>query len=197
MKLMARQGGPAPSAAPTDWQARLAKKWKPGTPAPDFTLPATRGQEVTLAHFRGRPVVLFFGSFSCDEFCERVGAMERLYQAYQDRARFLFVSVTEAGHQIPGLEFMLDQPNPAASSPLEERRGRIAKAMKQMSLTMPGAVDVKEEVETAYDAYPMRLVLVAADGTIALDMGRGLFEPWDFDAVRAWLKSQPQQPGEP
>jgi peroxiredoxin Q/BCP len=31
-----------------------------GSPAPDFTLPATDGQTVTLSALRGRPVVLYF-----------------------------------------------------------------------------------------------------------------------------------------
>lgn len=31
-----------------------------GRPAPDFTLPTTGGQEVTLSSLRGRPVVLYF-----------------------------------------------------------------------------------------------------------------------------------------
>jgi len=35
-------------------------KLKPGDPAPDFTLPADDGSEVTLSKLRGRKVVLFF-----------------------------------------------------------------------------------------------------------------------------------------
>ena len=33
---------------------------QPGTPAPDFTLPSTPDQKVSLSDFRGRPVVLAF-----------------------------------------------------------------------------------------------------------------------------------------
>jgi peroxiredoxin len=33
---------------------------KPGTPAPDFSLPSTPDQKVALSEFRGRPVVLVF-----------------------------------------------------------------------------------------------------------------------------------------
>lgn len=33
---------------------------KPGTPAPDFTLPAGTNQQMSLTDFRGRPVVLAF-----------------------------------------------------------------------------------------------------------------------------------------
>lgn len=31
-----------------------------GITAPDFTLPDQNGNEVSLSHFRGRPVVVFF-----------------------------------------------------------------------------------------------------------------------------------------
>lgn len=36
----------------------------PGSPAPAFELPDTEGRAVRLSDFRGRPVVLHFGSSS-------------------------------------------------------------------------------------------------------------------------------------
>lgn len=33
---------------------------QPNTPAPEFTLPADDGREVSLADYRGRKVVLYF-----------------------------------------------------------------------------------------------------------------------------------------
>ncbi|MCX7945975.1 MAG: peroxiredoxin [Hydrogenophilus sp.] len=33
---------------------------QPGTPAPDFTLPATGNQTITLSALRGRPIILYF-----------------------------------------------------------------------------------------------------------------------------------------
>jgi peroxiredoxin len=41
----------------------MSQKMKPlpaGTPAPDFTLPSTPDQKVSLSEFRGRPVILAF-----------------------------------------------------------------------------------------------------------------------------------------
>src|SRR5678815_1204945 len=37
-----------------------SKMLKAGTPAPDFTLPVTPDQQLTLSEFRGRPVILAF-----------------------------------------------------------------------------------------------------------------------------------------
>jgi peroxiredoxin len=46
-----------PSDEPTT-QAR--SPLQPGTQAPDFTLPATPDQQVSLRDFRGQPVIIFF-----------------------------------------------------------------------------------------------------------------------------------------
>jgi len=35
-----------------------------GEPAPDFTLPALGGEEVTLSKLRGKPVIIEFGSIT-------------------------------------------------------------------------------------------------------------------------------------
>ena len=37
---------------------------RPGEPAPDFELPQAGGEALRLSAFRGRPVLLHFGSFS-------------------------------------------------------------------------------------------------------------------------------------
>src|SRR5919198_4098810 len=36
------------------------KRLSPGDPAPDFTLPDSEGNSVSLSHFRGRSVVVYF-----------------------------------------------------------------------------------------------------------------------------------------
>src|SRR5438067_689550 len=61
----------APRWPSDNWQTR---KLEVGAPAPDFTLLTVRGgREIRLSDFRGRsPVVLAFGSFSCDTFCGRI-----------------------------------------------------------------------------------------------------------------------------
>ncbi len=37
---------------------------RPGDPAPDFALPSADGGTVRLSSFRGRPVLLHFGSYT-------------------------------------------------------------------------------------------------------------------------------------
>jgi hypothetical protein len=59
-----------------------------GAMAPDFVLDDLDGEPVRLSVFRGAPVVLDFGSYSCPIFSDRVPAMERLAGEHRE-ARFL------------------------------------------------------------------------------------------------------------
>ena len=64
----------------------------------DFTLTGTDGQPLTLAAFRGRPVVLFFGYASCPDFCPRAmatvrAALGRLEPPARAAVATIFVSV--------------------------------------------------------------------------------------------------------
>jgi hypothetical protein len=182
----------------TDWSSRMTQSLEQGVAAPEFTLPAIRSRDqITLSRYRGRPVVLVFGSLSCELFCKRAPDLQRLCAAHKDRAEFLFVSVTEAGHRIPGLEFVLGKAEPEGVDPLEGRRARLAKALDRLGLSMPGAVDAGAAAEGAYDAFPTRLVVVDAGGRIALDLGRPLIAPWDLSKVAAWLAKQEQQAARP
>src|SRR5262245_51796819 len=73
-----------------------------GQPAPDVTLPVLTGEgQVSLMALRGRPVVLVFGSFTCDVFCRQFGQVRELADAYRDQVAFVFVYVTDAGHPPP------------------------------------------------------------------------------------------------
>ncbi len=172
------------SRSPSDnWQTR---KLEVGSPAPDFSLPTVLGEkEIRLSDFRGRrPVVLVFGSFSCDTFCDRIETLERFYQDHKERAEFVFVNVSEAGHEIPGLEFVLEDAPPGSSVPLPVRREKIARAMKLRKLSIPGAIETADApTETAYSAFPLRLVVVDTEGRIALDLGHSMDKPWDLGEV--------------
>lgn len=66
-----------------------------GAPAPEFELIDLDGNHVRLSDFRGRPVVLEFGSFTCPIFADRINAMERLALEHPE-AMFLVIYVREA-----------------------------------------------------------------------------------------------------
>jgi hypothetical protein len=174
-----------------DYQGWLAATLTTGSPAPDFKLPdARQGGVIQLRDFRDRkPLVLVFASFSCNQFCDQAGPLQRLYERYQDRAAFLLVYVAEAGHRIRWLEQALQEKVPAALG----RRERARLGADCLGLTLPCALDDDQGSACfAYDAWPRRLVLVDKNGKVALDCGRGLGgTPWDFARVEAWLEHQP------
>jgi peroxiredoxin len=177
-----------------EMKAWFLQKLEVGTPAPDFVLPAVRNlEEVHLREVgAGKPVVLLFGSFSCNLFCNDVNEVEELYQQYKNRAEFLTVYITEAGHSIAGLEYVLKSHHPGSPDPRENKHlEAIRRAIDQRGLTMPFVIDGDDRaVERAYLAWPRRLVVIDSDGNIAQDLGRGFSDRWDLKAVAAWLKTQ-------
>jgi peroxiredoxin len=58
---------------------------KPGTPAPDFVLPSTSGQDVTLSQLRGKNVLLAFFPLAFTSVCtEEMDSFTEDYSRFQD-----------------------------------------------------------------------------------------------------------------
>jgi hypothetical protein len=156
-----------------------------GGAAPSLELPDVEsGKRINLAQFRGRPVVLLFGSFTCDLFCAQARDLERLHQKFKDRAAFLFVYGAEPGHDIPELKSVFAGVDPGPSGRGE--RARLGR--KALGMTMPTVLDSDDFATTlAYEAAPRRLVCVDKEGHIAFDAGRGVPGEWDLVAVERYL----------
>jgi hypothetical protein len=102
--------------------------------------------------------------------------LQQLYRDYGTDAEFLLVVVTEAGHRIKGLEFLLD-----ADGARQDRRDRVARAVRQLGVLIPTVLDKpSSDVETAYAAFPMRIVVVNRDGNVVA-------RPQDADELGVWL----------
>jgi hypothetical protein len=146
-----------------------------GTPAPGLNLPAVSGVEpFRLAEFRGiKPVVLVFGSFTCDLLQARLPDLETVYKEYKDRVAFAFIITSEAGHQLPGFEFLLTPVNRDPSSGSRAvRRQLVRKAMTLAGCSIPGYLDTpNDEAARLYAVYPARLVVVDRAGCIARNVG--------------------------
>jgi hypothetical protein len=166
-----------------------------GGEAPDFTLPRIDGSgEVRLSDYRGKkPVVLCFGSFSCTIFCARLPELTRLLHQYGDQAQFLFVNISEGGHDIPGFEFLLDPLDPEDPNPRATRRDRVARAMALRGFTMPALMDTDDrKAERDYDAYPVRMVIVDKNGQVALDTMRSALDAdRRLSDIEVWLRANP------
>src|SRR5690606_3398810 len=77
------------------YQGRLDAKAKVGEGAADFALTTLAGEEVRLADFRGRPVVLNFWTTWCTECRAEVRDLEAIHQAYGERVVVLGVNMRE------------------------------------------------------------------------------------------------------
>ncbi len=64
---------------------------KAGTPAPDFTLPKIDGGELSLADFRGKPVLLVFSDAHCGPCDELAPHLKKLHE-HQEEPQVLVVS---------------------------------------------------------------------------------------------------------
>jgi hypothetical protein len=122
-----------------------------------------------------------------------LGRLVRLYEAYGDRAEFLFVYVREAPHLTPAEQAVARQgPRSAAGG------RRIRERIAACGVSFPCLLDTDTAAaEDAYDAWPQRLLLVGADGTITYDAGRGLPGGGDLDEFEARLCAAVAPPSQP
>ena len=72
---------------------RETSKFKPGQPAPDFTLDDLQGQSVSLSDFRGRAVFLDFWSNGCTPCIEDFPYLEKIKQQTQSQ-KVVFLSIS-------------------------------------------------------------------------------------------------------
>jgi peroxiredoxin Q/BCP len=136
-------------------QTRLSE----GDPAPDFRLPDSAGNDVSLADFRGRHVVVYFYPAASTPGCTT--------QACDFRDNL--AELNDAGFTVLGI------------SP--DKPAKIAKFVAEEGLTFPLLSDENREVLTAWGAFGEKqnygktimgvirsTFVVAPDGTIAKAM---------------------------
>ena len=99
---------------------------------------------------------------------------------------FVLINIRDTRHRVMGLEFLLESKDAAS------RRANIAKAMDIEGVTIPAVIDgIDASTETAYKAWPLRVVGIDRDGRIAFD---GPFKPKErgvnLNELGDWLQSQ-------
>ncbi|HKY63036.1 MAG TPA: TlpA disulfide reductase family protein [bacterium] len=117
---------------------------KIGAGAPDFTLPGRDGKPVSLASFRGRPVLLNFWATWCGPCQQEMPSLEALYQRYKDRGFVILgVSLDEEGWPV------------------------VEDFLKRVPVDFPLLLDSAQAVSDAYQIYRIpETYLIDAEGKI-------------------------------
>jgi hypothetical protein len=96
-----------------------------------------------------------------------VGAIEKLYAGYKDKAHIYVMYIREAhptdGRAVPNNKFKITDPKT-----LEERQKVAREFAESLKLSLPVLVDTLDnQVEKAYAGWPDRLYVIDAAGKIA------------------------------
>ena len=176
------------TVGPTIDSSLLPAPLLPGDLAPSFDLKDARsGGRASLSDYRGRPVVLVFGSLRCEILRSQFDKLNELRAAYANRVGFLFIVIRGAGRPETGT------PAPEAFAPDASQAADLQSVRDELDrFHLTTLVDEHDVTARAYNASPRRLLIVDAAGRIAFDGARGVIggaNDWDLQAVGAHLNS--------
>jgi len=135
-------------------------------PAPDFVLKDIRGQSVSLAQFKGKPVLLNFWATWCGPCREELPSMQRLYEASKSNGGFQIIAIS------------IDRSNIK----------KVNQYAEDLNLTFPILIDPDRETRKAYYIRGLPTsYLIDSEGTL-----RGFVSGarnWDSPATLELMKS--------
>lgn len=165
---------------------------KAGDVAPDFEAERLSGsgkrsrEQLKLSSFRGRPVALQFGSYTCPIWRAQIDRFNEIYEELQDQFQFLTVYTREAhpedGWQV-GInndqDIVYDQP-----TSMDERARIAGTCMTRHGIRMPVLLDnMDDSINKAYSGSPERLYLIDEQGIVRHRSGPG---PFQMKEIEAW-----------
>jgi hypothetical protein len=159
-------------------QGAMPHALKPGTLAPPLPLLRADGSgKVELKELQAqKPVVLIFGSFTCDCFYKQVAHLDLVHEQYKDRADFYFIYVPEA-HPDNEVTVKLDQRQARMYFP---RLKSVAECMERAQLLgrstgmrMPAFVPLLDEklLQQSYAPCPARFMVIDRTHHIVFNAG--------------------------
>jgi Flp pilus assembly protein TadD len=167
-----------------------------GQSAPDFTLPNLKThQNVRLrALLREGPVVLVLGSYTCPNFRQAAGGINRFYRQYGNHLAFYMVYIREA-HAVGDWQTARNERENISMQPattLQVKTAHASLCVRQLKIDFPVLVDgLDGQVEGRYAGWPSRLFVINSDGTIAYTTGLSEleFHPEELQSVLNRLKA--------
>jgi Spy/CpxP family protein refolding chaperone len=160
-------GGPSPRPA----RMEMPNSPGPGAgeTAPDFKVQKIDGSTVQLAGFKGKVLVLTFGSYTCPAYRDRVAPMEEFKKLAGPYVSFLTIYTKEAHPQgVWEVERNKDE-NIAFPQTTDlkarESMARLAKDKLGLSGTI-GMDSIDDAMIKAYGGFPNGTVVIGRDGKI-------------------------------
>lgn len=160
-------------------------------PAPDFALTDHAGKPVTLASFRGHPVLLFFGYTHCPDICPlTLARLQRSVRALGRRGedvRILLVTNDPARDTPPVLRAYTARFGPQVVG-LTGDSASVARAMAPYgAYTLPAGAGAHEGHAPRKPTIPHSAVVYGIDreGRLQVVIGEGTKQEWMDDDVRA------------
>jgi peroxiredoxin len=140
-----------------------------GQVAPAFSLQKVDGSKLELSAFKGKVVVLAFGSYSSPTFRRRAAALEEIRRKNDIRANFLFV-YTKESHPKGGWEVDRNKQEDVEvtqASDLSDRSKQAKRMHEALRFNWPLLVDsMDDSAAKAYGAGECTTVIINRDGTI-------------------------------
>jgi Spy/CpxP family protein refolding chaperone/peroxiredoxin len=169
-----KKSGESPRGSAADQAASQVAEVAPppdvGSPAAQFSLEKLDGRNIQLSLFKGKVLVIEFGSYSSPSFRQRVAPMQQLSHETGNRAQFLIVYTTEA-HPSDGWQVDRNRDD-SISIPqhksLADRKAAARDARERLHIQFPIASDdMDNSVAKAYGAGENSAVVIGRDGNIA------------------------------
>jgi hypothetical protein len=188
MQDMREQLEAAPTTAPIAEAPEVPGISAVGHPAPDFNLKKLDGQSVQLSSYKGKIVLLVFGSYTSPSFRQRATALERLKREYGTRIYPIIVYTSE-NHPVGQWEVQRNKDQGISVEQPTDMDGRMAlakRARDALKLTTPLVIDTMDDATSkAYGGTTNAAILIGRDGTILAR--QKWFEPYalraDIDAA--------------
>lgn len=140
-----------------------------GDRAPDFSLRGMDGRSVQLSRYRGKPVLLMLGSYSCPNVRSAVEALRSAYDAYRRTMAFVFVYIREA-HGNGNWQSTRNEREGVQAEDAKtaaERTSAAAECSRKLHLSFVTLTDSMDgQTEEAFHAWPSRLFVISRRGEV-------------------------------
>ncbi len=185
---------------PKEFMAQLAAERAPieaaapklGESAPEFTAKrlsadgSRTGESVKLADFRGEPLALLFGNYTCPVYRGQIERFDEIYAELHERLNFLLIYTREA-HPEDGWQVGINHDQDVVyhqPTTVEARAAIASTCMTRHDIRMPVALDdMGDSINKQYSGSPERLYLIDGDGIVRHRSGPG---PFKLATIEAW-----------